>query len=100
MFPQHRIDLSLIPRTLSLEPVHHIRIQPQRQLLFDGFVEHAALGVFPVKLFGRVGEVDILIFDIRNLGQHFPLLRGRWVRRHLALRLCFPEATFKGRGET
>jgi hypothetical protein len=54
MFPQHGVDLSLIPFTQPLEPIHHIRIQPQRQLLFHGFVEHAAFGVCPAQLFGDV----------------------------------------------
>jgi hypothetical protein len=61
MFPQHRVDLRLIPRTLPLKLVHQIRIQPQRQLLFDRFVKHAAFCTFPIPLFRHVGEVDIRI---------------------------------------
>ncbi len=59
MLPQHGVDFRLIPLALLLEPVHHIGIQPQRQLLLHRLVEHAALGPFPVSLFWRIGEINV-----------------------------------------
>ena len=46
---------------MSLEPGHHVRIQPKGNLLLHGPVEHAALGIRPIENLRNVGRVDLVV---------------------------------------
>ena len=57
VLPPRAIDVRLVaPARLgtSLEPRHHVGVQPQRYLLFHRAVEHPSPGVSPVEYFRRL----------------------------------------------
>jgi len=76
---QRLVDARLIAAALGLrlEPVHHVGVEAQGELLLDRAIELAALGVRPVELFGNVGKIDILVPHGGEFSKLFALRVGQ-----------------------
>ena len=62
VLPQGKVDFGLVPtpaRRVSLEPGHHVRVEAQRDLLLDGAIEEATLGVRPIHGFRDIARIDL-----------------------------------------
>jgi hypothetical protein len=86
ILPKRSINLRLIAlfgRRLRFEPSDHISVDPQGQLLLDGPVEKAALGIRPVEYLRSVRRVDGVIGQGCKGGQFRQLLRLQPLRSPL-----------------
>ena len=71
MVPQRAVDARLVASAVFAEPVDHVRVKAQRQLLFDWPVEQAALRAGSVQDFRDVACVDVL-FGYGGEGRKLP----------------------------
>ena len=64
MLTERSVDVRLVSATatsMGLEPGYDVRVEPQRNLLFDRPVEDTAPGVGPVENLRGVGRVDPVV---------------------------------------
>ena len=75
--PQGAVDVGLVTAAAlgaSLEPCHEVRIEPQRDLLFDRTVEDTPPRVRPVKHLGNVARVDPVVGQFQEGFKRSPAL--------------------------